>query len=132
MKYSISQRQQRAEQLHNQGYNCAQCVMMVFDDVTGLDENIAQRVLASFGAGMGSTKEVCGTLSAAAALRGMINYKSPADKSSIYRMTAEFNDRFEKSNGSTRCCELKRAGKPCSQLIKDVVEMIANDLESTY
>ncbi len=130
MKYTTEQRQQRAEALHNQGYNCAQCVMMVFDDVTGLDENIATRMLAGFGAGMGKTKEVCGTLTAAAALRGMLHYVSPADKINVYKMTAAFNDKFEKANGSTRCGELKRNAKPCMQLIKDVVAMMAAELEA--
>lgn len=74
MKYSIPERQERAEKLHNQGYNCAQCVMMVFDDLTSLDETIATRMLAGFGAGMGKTREVCGTLTAAASLRGMLHY----------------------------------------------------------
>ncbi len=129
MQYTVEQRQQRAEELHNQGYNCAQCVMMVFDDVTGLDEGIVTRMLAGFGAGMGKTKEVCGTLTAAASLRGILYYKSPADKINVYKMTAAFNDKFADLNGSTRCGELKRGSKPCMQLIKDVVEMMATEIK---
>lgn len=130
MKYTIEERQQRAESLHEQGYNCAQCVMMVFDDITGIDENITARMLAGFGAGMGKTKEVCGTLAAAASLRGVLGYSAPEDKINIYKITSAFNDKFEGLYGSTRCGELKRNKKPCMQLIKGVVEMMANEIES--
>lgn len=130
MKYTTEQRQQKAESLHEQGYNCAQCVMMAFDDVTGINEDIATRMLAGFGAGMGKTKEICGTLAAAASLRGILHYSTPADKISIYKTTSAFNDKFESMHGSTRCGELKRNQKPCMQLIKDVVEMMADEISS--
>ena len=129
MKYSIAERQKRAEELRSQGYNCAQCVMMVFDDVTGLYESIAARMLAGFGSGMGQAKEVCGTLAAATALRGVLYYKSHADKINVYKANTAFNDAFEERNGSTRCGELKRGGKPCLQLIKYVIEMMALEIE---
>ncbi|MBR4722027.1 MAG: C-GCAxxG-C-C family protein, partial [Muribaculaceae bacterium] len=52
MNLTLQQRIERARRLHREGYNCAQCVVMVFDDVTGLDETNAAEIAAAMGAGM--------------------------------------------------------------------------------
>ena len=51
MKYTLEQRKERARALHKQGYNCSQCVVMVFDDVHGLSDEVAARASAGFGGG---------------------------------------------------------------------------------
>lgn len=53
MKYTLEQRKERARALHKQGYNCSQCVVMVFEDVHGLSEDVAARASAGFGGGIG-------------------------------------------------------------------------------
>ena len=49
MKYTLEERIERARALHKKGYNCSQCVVMVFDDVHGLSDDVAARVSAGFG-----------------------------------------------------------------------------------
>ena len=43
--------------------NCAQAVLLTFQDVTGLDPTLAAKLSAPFGGGMGRQREVCGAVS---------------------------------------------------------------------
>ena len=43
-----------------EGCNCAQAVFVNYCDLYGIDHEMAMRLSASFGAGMGRMPEVCG------------------------------------------------------------------------
>ena len=71
---------QRARELFMQSYNCAQAVACAFGDVTGLDIDAAARMSSSFGGGLGRLREVCGTVSGAALVLGIVRgYSDPKD-----------------------------------------------------
>lgn len=101
-----------ARSLFLQGYNCAQSVFCTFSDVTGLDRDYAARLASSFGGGLGRLRQVCGTVSAAAMVLGMVRgYSDPNDyeaKKAHYHLVQEFARRFEAQNGSIVCRELLR------------------------
>ena len=104
-----------AEQNFREGYNCAQSVLLAFGDVTGLDENTAAMLSSSFGGGLGRMREVCGAVSGAAMVLGLVKgYSDPDDreaKKAHYARVREFADRFREMNGSVICRELL-AGVP--------------------
>lgn len=99
-----------AEKLFRQGYNCSQSVLLAFSDITGLDDAAAARLASSFGGGLGRMREVCGAMSAAAMILGLVKgYSDPSDadaKKEHYRLIREFADRFKALNGSIICREL--------------------------
>ena len=66
-------RAERADQLHRRGYNCCQAVACVFAEEVGMDEATLYRVAEGFGAGMGTAKGVCGAVSGAAIISGLVN-----------------------------------------------------------
>lgn len=105
-----------AEKLFRQGYNCSQSVLLAFSDITGLDETTAARLSSSFGGGLGRMREVCGAVSAAAMVLGLVKgYSDPSDKeakAAHYRLIREFADRFKALNGSIICRELLSPVKP--------------------
>ena len=106
---------QKAEALFYEGYNCAQSVLIAFGDVTGLDNKTAAMLSSSFGGGLGRMREVCGAVSGAAMVLGIVRgYDDPKDadaKKAHYHLIREFADRFRKVNGSIVCRELL-AGVP--------------------
>ena len=63
---------ERAKALFLEGYNCAQAVFCAFTDVTGLDMTTAARLSSSFGGGLGRLREVCGAVSAASMVLGLV------------------------------------------------------------
>ncbi len=101
---------QRAQALFIEGYNCAQAVFCAFSDVTGLDIEVAALMSSSFGGGLGRLREVCGTVSAAALVLGIVKgYSDPKDyqaKKEHYALVQEFARRFREKNGAIVCREL--------------------------
>ena len=94
------------------GCNCAQAVLLAFSDVTGLDSDVAMRLASSFGGGMGRLREVCGTVSAAMMVLGLVHgYDAnspdePAEKKAHYARVQELARRFREEHGSIVCREI--------------------------
>ncbi len=94
------------------GYNCAQAVLLAYSDVTGLDEKTAMMLASSFGGGMGRLREVCGTVSAALMVLGIVHgYEATSktaseDKAAHYARVQEFAARFRAETGTIICREL--------------------------
>lgn len=117
----------RAAELHGRGYNCAQCVLMSFEDITGLDETTAARVASGFGSGIGGCGELCGALAGATMANGMRHGAEPRDKIAAGRSSAGIVRKFAALNGErVRCADLKGKPdvRPCSQLIAQAVELL--------
>lgn len=97
------------------GYNCTQSVLCAFTDEwgeekTGMSHKTAMHVGASFGAGMGRLREVCGTVSgifaAAGILYGYDEESAPQAKGEHYALIQELARRFTEKNGSIVCRDL--------------------------
>ena len=101
---------QKAEALFYEGYNCAQSVLLAFGDMTGLEAGTAAALSSSFGGGLGRMREVCGAVSGAAMvlgiLRGQYDPKDAQAKKRHYHLIQEFAARFREENGSVLCREL--------------------------
>lgn len=106
----MSDHGERARELFMQGYNCAQAVACAFCDVTGLSVEDSARMASSFGGGLGRLREVCGTVSGAALVLGLVEgYADPGDreaKRAQYARVQDFARRFREANGSIICREL--------------------------
>ena len=101
---------EKAEKLFLDGYNCAQSVLCAFEDVTGIERETAAKLASSFGGGLGRMREVCGAVSGASMVLGLIKgYSDPKDfeaKKAHYARVREFAKRFKEQNGSIICREL--------------------------
>ena len=106
----MSNHAELARELFMQGYNCAQAVVCAFCDVTGLEIDAAARMASSFGGGLGRLREVCGTVSGAALVLGIVKgYADPEDyaaKKAHYALVQDFARRFREANGNIVCREL--------------------------
>lgn len=117
MNQAITLRGERARENFLKGYGCAQAVLLAYGDLTSLDEVTLARLGSSFGGGMGRLREVCGGVSGAFAVLGLLcGYDDPADtegKSRHYADIRELARRFtERSQGGSIVCReiLKNAG----------------------
>ena len=101
---------EKAAELFQQGYNCAQSVAVAFCDVTGLDENFTAKMVSAFGGGMGRLREVCGAVSGMFFVLGhLYGYDTPGDdreKKQLYARVQELAAKFRERNGSIVCREL--------------------------
>ena len=109
MNEKVTARAEAARGYFLAGYGCAQSVLLAFRDLTGLDERASARLGSSFGGGMGRLREVCGGLTGAFAVLGLVcGYDDPADKEGKSRHYADVRElarRFaERSGGNTIIC----------------------------
>lgn len=96
--------------LFQQGFNCTQSILSVFAPDFGLDQNMASRISQGFGAGMGRTDNICGSLSAAIMVIGLryggIRPDDTAAKEKTYAVVREFLQEFKTLHGSVACTDL--------------------------
>lgn len=110
MQINIAERVERARSLFLEGYNCAQAVVMAFDDIMDMSPKMAARIAAPFGGGMGRMREVCGTVSAMSMLAGAIypsiDPKNMLERKQNYALVQQFADSFRQENGDIVCRRL--------------------------
>lgn len=127
----MTEKQTKAAQLHNSGYNCAQAVACTFCEDLGFDEETVFRLAEGFGLGMGGMQATCGAVSGAVMLAGMVNSRPEMEgrsKSLTYKIGRDIPAKFLEKNGSLICRELKgvdtgRVLRSCPGCIDDAVEI---------
>lgn len=101
---------ERALSLFEGGCQCAQSVFVALCDETGLTEEDALALSASFGGGIGRMRETCGALCgllmALGVTLGRFSQGDGAAKDRHYRLTQYAAARFKQKNGSVYCYEL--------------------------
>ena len=107
----IEARAERAVELFKQGFNCSQAVFASCADLYGItDEQMALRLSASFGGGMGRMRLVCGAASGMFLLAGLHNGSSTphdnAGKMANYAFVQQLAGEFKGKYGSLICGEL--------------------------
>ena len=92
------------------GYNCSQSVVAAFAPQLGLSEEMALRMSAGFGAGIGRMREVCGAFCGVVTVLSLVyaDPADPADKSRMYALVQEAARLYRARNGgdSIICREL--------------------------
>lgn len=105
----LSRSEQATQNFYN-GYNCAQAVMLAFEDILPIDAETAIKLISPFGGGMGRMREVCGAVSGMLAVLGAVEgYTDPADKTAkveLYKRVQALAAQFRERNGSIVCREL--------------------------
>ncbi len=121
--------EEKAAEMHEKKYNCAQCVLASLGDLTGLDEKTALSVAAGFGGGM-RTGEVCGAVTGALMALGMT--KAPEGQGGKTDPVADYGKRLQKQfkaeYGSLRCAALIKGNqgrKRCDEFIARSVRLAA-------
>ena len=99
-----------AKKLFEDGYNCAQAVLLAFCEDFGMDRETAMMISAPFGGGMGRLREVCGTVSGMNMVLGLAKkgYQKGdnASKAQLYKDVQTLAEKFREDNGSIICREL--------------------------
>lgn len=92
------------------GYNCAQAVACAFCEELGLEETTVAKMVSSFGGGLGKQREVCGAVSGAAfvlgVLRGYSDPEATTEKTDHYARIQAFSARFKAEHETIICREL--------------------------
>ena len=119
----------------DQSYGCAESFVVAVGDYLwgGVDDQI-QMISTGFSGGVGGThEELCGGVSGAAIIAGMIYGRTTADEAKMIRckrVVSTHRDRFVEHFGDTRCQALRDAEfgsderNPCSAIIGPSAAML--------
>ena len=107
----IDARAERAMELFRQGYNCSQSVFASCCDLFGIDDqDLALRLAASFGGGIGRMRQTCGAACGMFLLEGLKSGSSIPDnhsgKAANYANVQALAQDFKNEYGSIICAEL--------------------------
>lgn len=128
----------RAVELHDQGYNCAQSVLLAYAPAAGINEADAAKLMQSFGGGMGGLGETCGALSGGLAALGLLSRPvTPGDqeaKEESYRIAKAMGLKFKEEASGLHCPELKPSDPEarrwaCSSYIALAARLVAEAVE---
>ena len=108
---NIEERVEKAKRLFKEGgFNCCQAVVLAYNDVFGISDEMAAALSSGFGGGMGRMRELCGSVSGMVLLAGLLKPATdPTDKDSRtanYALVQEVASEFKAMNGSIVCREL--------------------------
>ena len=116
----------KAIDVHDNGFNCAQSVLAACTELTGLDERTSKMIAGGLGGGV-RCGEICGALiGATIAIGCAYPYTEEGDldgATAIAAKTKECTKCFREKFGCLRCLDLKKAGISCDETISYAVEI---------
>ena len=148
---NIEERVEKAKKLFKEGgYNCCQAVVLAYNDLFGLSDELAASIASGFGGGMGHTKNTCGAITGAVmALSSIVGRENPMAKESmadrvaelqqgIYPVVGKMVNEMEETYGTLICSELsnphgdwegKARKKNCMAMITECAGLAAKYAE---
>lgn len=121
-KVEIEQRVGRARQLHEQGCNCCQSVVLAYADLLPVDEQAAAQMASAFGRGISGLKETCGCVTGMALVCGLLDQTM---------MVKGLGNRFREENGDLNCFSLlQKQGREhsCNDLVACAARLLGETL----
>ena len=123
---------------HRNGYNCCQAVACTFAEEVGIDESLLYKMGEGFGAGMGTTQGVCGAISGAAMLAGLVHSDGNTDhagqtKAKTTRAAGIMQKKFVEKAQRLICRDIKtgndgKAFTSCPDCIRIAVGLVEEEL----
>ena len=127
---------QRAQDYFSRGFNCSQSVVAACAPLFGLDEELALKVSASFGGGIGRMRGVCGAASGMFILEGLASGSAVEGdtqaKLANYARVRSLAEAFRQQHGSLICSELLASHQksPCALMVANSVRLFLSSLEN--
>ena len=134
----MSEKADIASAKHRNGYNCCQSVACAFAEEVGVDESLLYKMGEGFGAGMGTTQGVCGALSGAAMLAGLVYSDGNTEhagltKAKTTRAAGIMQKKFIERAKALICRDIKTgnngsAWTSCDMCIRIATELVEEEL----
>ena len=101
------ERSEQAKDLFLSGYNCAQSVLLSFADDLKFSKELAQKMAAGFGGGMGKLQKTCGAVTGSFMALGIYNsqkhFENIEARNATNEMIQKFTVDFKAMHGSLDC-----------------------------
>lgn len=145
----MSEKVNKAVEYFDRGYNCSQAITGVYGPEFGLDEDVAIKISACLGGGIGRMGHICGALSGVCCVLGLcFGTDDPRDKQTkfrVYDLAMQAAEKFKNLNGKIYCKDLlgfemlteegaikakeKTAFQKCPGYVRSAAEILEEILE---
>ena len=147
----MGERADRAYNYFMEGFTCAQSLFTAFADIFGIEKETALKLSAGLGGGVGRMREVCGVVTSASMIIGMMYGATEGSdrdsKAFTYEKVREFADSFKAIEGTIMCRELLGldkaeeshipqertaeyyASRPCPRITREAGEILEKMVE---
>ena len=137
-------RERKAVDYFRKGYNCAQSVLLAFENDVQLDAHSLSAMGSSLGAGFARSRNLCGAVNAMGILYGLSTGND--DKASAYQAVDKMVKEFEAIYSNVNCGSILKgvtvtpglipqertkeyyAKRPCEKVVEDCVLILENNL----
>lgn len=119
----VEMREKKARELHANGCNCCQSVVLAFADKLHLKEADLMNLTQPFGRGMMGMKQTCGCVTAMAMVCGL------KGQSMMFKGLA---NQFNEANGELNCpklLQMQGAGHSCNDLVGCAAKLLADVID---
>jgi len=103
-------RSDKAKDLFLSGYNCTQSVLLSFADDLKFSKELAQKMAAGFGGGMGKQQETCGAVTGAIMVLGLLKGEEVNNneelKTRTYGAVQDLTRGFVAEFNTTKCRDI--------------------------
>ena len=99
----MSQRAKIGVDNFRQGFNCAQSVLLAFEDLVNIDKNTLLNIGVALGGGFARTRNLCGAVNAMGIVYGLV---VKPDKAKAYAEMQDPINEIKSIFGSINCCEM--------------------------
>jgi C_GCAxxG_C_C family probable redox protein len=125
----------RAVELFNSGWNCAEAVFIAISENYMSTHDIPTNLVTGLGGGLGHRGLVCGALTGAIVSVGIVygrKEKNQVAKEKTYEVVKDIVERFKREFGSVDCNQLSSNTKDimekkhiCSKYVREATRLIA-------
>lgn len=122
-----------AKQAYLSNATCAQAIISAYATDMGLDEEMAVRMMETFGGGIAGRQEACGAFVAANIVLSYLGsdgkFEYSEKRNQNFARTRELAELFEAKYGGLKCIDVLHGNKPKAGHCYDTVLQTANMLE---
>lgn len=118
----IDMRVAKARELHANGCNCCQAVVMAYADKLGIDPQAAMQMAQPFGRGLSGLKQTCGCVNGMAMVCGL------TDNTMMVKGLA---NKFQEEHGDLNCFKLLQTQGPnhsCNDLVACAAKLLGETI----
>lgn len=132
---NANERHEKALQYFDDGYSCAQCVLIALSDLIGLSEETATNIASAFGGGIDKRQSICGAISGALMAIGLKESSEHTyivhKNSNVQLLRDEFLEKFKIFQENINCIDItnkarknnENSHKACSEAIINAIDI---------
>ena len=128
-KLKLTGNQTQASKFFLNGHRCSEAILKSYGPSVGLPESLAMKIGCALGGGLGSTRNLCGAVSSAIIVLGLIfGRESESDqlsKDKTNQIISQFVEKFLSTFQSLNCNDLLNLDEDiCPRLVQEATKIL--------